>query len=311
RVEALRDPGRAAGRLAPEDTGPVAARPLHHRVDWGWRMASFSALTGDRPDHDGVHEPAPGDDPATEHTIFTFPGGARAGTCLHAILERLDFAERDSAHRRDVAARELRRAGFAPEWLPVVEDMLERVLSTPLDPPGRIRLLGVPRARRLDELEFTYPLAGFDVAGLRTVLSAHGFSEGAFAASLDALAFRHVSGFMRGFIDLVFEADGKYWLVDYKSNWLGTTLEDYRADRLPAVMARETYWLQYLIYVVVLHRLLRMRLPGYDYDTHVGGVLYLFLRGMTPALGSGSGVFHDRPSRALVEELDRWIGGGR
>ena len=75
-----------------------------------------------------------------------------------------------------------------------------------------------------------------------------------------------------------------------------------------AVIARETYWLQYLIYTVVLHRLLQQRLPAYDYDVHVGGVLYLFLRGMDPARGAACGVFHDRPARALVEALDRWIG---
>ena len=76
-------------------------------------------------------------------------------------------------------------------------------------------------------------------------------------------------------------------------------------------MARESYWLQYLIYTLVLHRLLRLRLPAYDYDAHVGGVFYLFLRGMTPARGAACGVFHDRPSRALVDALDRWIGGAR
>jgi exodeoxyribonuclease V beta subunit len=315
RVESLPDTGPSVRRLEAEDTEPLAARPLRRQVDWAWRMASFTALTGDRihegPDHDTAHGPAPAGEEGLAQTIFTFPRGARAGTCLHAILERLDFAERDSAHRRDVAARELARSGVGLEWLPVVEGMLERVLATPLDAARRIRLLDVPRVRRLDELEFTYPLAGFDVPGLRAVLDAHGFGAGPFATSLDALTFRSVTGFMRGFIDLVFEADGKYWLVDYKSNWLGPALDDYRAERLPPAMARETYWLQYLIYSVVLHRLLALRLPGYDYDAHVGGVFYLFLRGMTPELGAASGVFHDRPSHALVEALDRWIGGGR
>src|SRR5262249_13004044 len=142
----------------------------------------------------------------------------------------------------------------------------------------------------------------------RGLLRAGGFADGPLADAVDALAFTSVSGFMRGFIDLVFEAEGRYWIADYKSNWLGRTLDDYRAERLPPVMARASYRLQYLIYIVVLHRLLRLRLPAYDYDAHVGGVFYLFLRGMTPDLGPASGVFHDRPSRALVEALDRWIG---
>ena len=186
--------------------------------------------------------------------------------------------------------------------------MIGRVLGTALDAGGRLRLADLPRERRLDELEFTYPLARFDVAGLGALLREHAFTDGPLGDVLGTLGFAPVSGFMRGFIDLVFEADGRYWLADYKSNWLGPALDDYAAQRLPAVIARETYWLQYLIYTVVLHRLLRLRLPDYDYDRHVGGVLYLFLRGMDPARGAACGVFRDRPARALVEALDRWIG---
>jgi exodeoxyribonuclease V beta subunit len=190
----------------------------------------------------------------------------------------------------------------------VIDDMVARVAATPLDIAGRVRLETVARTARLDELEFTYPVARFDVPGLQALLRAHRFGGGAFDASIDALAFGDVAGFMRGFVDLVFLADGRYWLADWKSNWLGPAPDDYAADRLPAVMARETYWLQYLIYTVVLHRLLRLRLPGYDYDRHVGGVFYLFLRGVTPDRGPAAGVFHDRPARALVEDLDGWIG---
>src|SRR5262249_10099843 len=177
---------------------------------------------------------------------FTFPSGAGAGSCLHAILERLDFTDADAGRRRQVIARELRRFGFAPDWLPAVEQMIGRVLETALDEAGRLRLADIPRARRLDELEFTYPLARFEVAGLSALLGRHGFADGPLGDALGGLGFAPVTGFMRGFIDLVFEASGRYWLVDYKSSWLGPALDDYAAERLPAVMARETYWLQYL-----------------------------------------------------------------
>jgi exodeoxyribonuclease V beta subunit len=287
----------------------LVPRPLRRRVDWGWRTTSFTALTAGRIAEAADHDPAPGPDAA--RSLATFPRGTRAGTCLHAVLEGVDFAAADAAARRQVVERELARAGLEIDWLPVVEDMIADVVATPLDMGGRVRLCDVPRSRRLDELEFTYPLAGFDVAGLRATLAGHGFETGPFAASLGGLAFARVSGFMRGFIDLVIEVDGRYWIVDYKSNWLGPALDDYRAERLPSVMARATYWLQYLIYLVVLHRLLGMRLPHYDYEAHVGGIFYLFLRGMRPELGAASGVFHDRPARALVEALDAWIGGER
>ena len=294
------------------DAESLVARTLERPVPAGWGLASFSALasarTAEGPDHDADVAVAPTDEAPAERNGFTFPSGARAGSCLHAILERLDFADAAPDRRRQVIARELHRFGFSSDWLPAVEAMIGRVLGTALDDAGRLRLADVPRERRLDELEFTYPLARFDVAGLGALLREHAFTDGPLGDVLGSLGFAPVNGFMRGFIDLVFEADGRYWLADYKSNWLGPTLDDYAAERLPAVIARETYWLQYLIYTVVLHRLLRLRLPDYDYDRHVGGVLYLFLRGMDPARGAACGVFRDRLARALVEGLDRWIG---
>ena len=115
---------------------------------------------------------------------------------------------------------------------------------------------------------------------------------------------------MKGYIDMVFELDGRWYLVDYKSNWLGPTAEDYAAERLPAVMDEEAYGLQYLIYTLALHRYLRARLPGYDYQRHFGGVYYLFLRGISPQRGPGFGVYAGRPSPELLAALDRYVGSG-
>jgi exodeoxyribonuclease V beta subunit len=276
-----------------------------------WRIASFTGLVAGRhregPDHDAVRI-APAEDAvfAAGADAFGFPAGARAGLCLHAILERLDFC---AVEPGPLVTDTLERFGFDAGWAPAIGALLARVVDTALHPCG-IRLAAVPRHARLDELEFHYPLARFDAEGLRAILHAHDFAGGIFAGAVNALDFRTTHGFMRGFIDVVFEADGRWWLADYKSNWLGATLEDYAAEGLPAVMARESYFLQYLVYTVVLHRLLALRLPDYDYDRHVGGVLYLFLRGMDPERGHACGVFHDRPSRALIEALDAWIGEG-
>jgi exodeoxyribonuclease V beta subunit len=129
------------------------------------------------------------------------------------------------------------------------------------------------------------------------------------ADSLQRLRFQASAGFMHGFIDLVFEAAGRYYLADYKSNFLGATPDGYRLTQLNEVMAREQYPLQYLIYTVAVHRYLQTRLPDYDYERHFGGAYYLFLRGMDPALGHRCGVFFDRPKRALVEALDHQLSG--
>ncbi len=115
---------------------------------------------------------------------------------------------------------------------------------------------------------------------------------------------------MTGSMDLVFEAGGRYYLADYKSNWLGEGPDAYRAERLPQVMAREAYDLQYLIYTVALTRYLSQRLPEYRYERDFGGVFYLFVRGMDPARGPDFGVYRDRPSEALIVALDRYLASG-
>ena len=112
----------------------------------------------------------------------------------------------------------------------------------------------------------------------------------------------------RGFIDLVFRHEGQFYVVDYKSNYLGDAASHYSPARLAEAMSDHHYYLQYLLYTVALHRHLGARLPGYDYHRHMGGTFYLFLRGMAPERGHTTGVFHDRPSQALIEALDEALG---
>ncbi|QQS53049.1 MAG: exodeoxyribonuclease V subunit beta [Candidatus Competibacteraceae bacterium] len=277
-----------------------------------WRIGSFTALTAgysvEAPDYD-MSATIP--EAATESAItapikgiFEFPRGARAGVCLHTLFERLDFTQSEDERLEALVGRTLESHGLdAEEWTPVVADLARRVLVTPLNPAG-LRLARVTPDRRLNELEFTYPLANLRADALRRVLEQHGYATGPFREMIETLEFNPLRGYMKGFIDLVFEADGQFWLVDYKSNWLGAEPAAYRRERLDEAMAREAYLLQYLIYTVALHRYLRLRLPNYDYEQHFGGVFYLFLRGMDPALGPACGVFHDRPAAALVAALD-------
>ena len=108
---------------------------------------------------------------------------------------------------------------------------------------------------------------------------------------------------MRGFIDLALEHEGRFYVIDYKSNRLGDTAADYQRPRMLDEMRRHHYVLQYLLYSVALHRYLSLRLPGYSYEQHFGGVYYLFVRGMSVEHPPGSGVLFERPARALIEEL--------
>ena len=142
-------------------------------------------------------------------------------------------------------------------------------------------------------------------AALARAFEQHGSQTArAYAERLRALRPRELRGYLNGFADLIAEHDGRYWVVDWKSNHLGGSAEDYEQDALRSCMAHHDYVLQYHLYVLAWHRHLQVRLPDYDYDRHFAGVCYAFLRGALP--GSDNGMFYDRPPRALVEAMDRW-----
>lgn len=294
-------PPRAVGK-------PLQALEFRRgRLRPSWRVTSFSALAGGRhseaPDYDVAGETHA--EAAADASIFAFPRGATAGRCLHAIFEEWDFQSGDAEALNRLITRKLKAHAIAESWIPTVAGMVEATLNVPLN-KGGLRLAHIGRDQRLVELEFTYPLQSLELSGLRRTLSdpALGLPD-AFAQASRNLGFETVKGYMKGFIDLTFEADGRFYLVDYKSNWLGNRLDDYVSPRLVEAMARAHYYLQYLIYCLALHRYLRLRLPNYAYERHFGGVFYLFLRGIAPP--AETGIFRDRPRGELIEALDRLV----
>ena len=266
-------------------------RDFKGRIPERWRITSFTALaTGhgaETPDYDASSIEAPQITEIRDQLdIFSFPRGAGPGECLHAIFESLDFRERQRAEIETIVTKALDEYGFGVHWAPVVTDMVFKVLATPLDNEGRLRLRDIGFNHRLNELEFHYPIARLESHQLKQLFSSHRFAGNTLLnEAIGELNFQSASGYLKGFIDLIFEAEGYVYLVDYKSNWLGNDPRAYGASRLPAVMSRESYYLQYLLYTVAVHRHLRQEMAGYDYDKHFGGVFYLFLRGMDPALG--------------------------
>ncbi|MDH3588879.1 MAG: exodeoxyribonuclease V subunit beta [Gammaproteobacteria bacterium] len=301
-------PPASTGRLLTSTvaTASMGPRKLQRVVSRGAQVASFSALTrhaieeprdydaGKSTDRPAISEP---------QGIFAFPRGARAGRCMHALLENIDF-DAATADITPVACEVLAEHGYDPQLAGVLSGMAVNVLATGLDDGGLIRLRDVSAEQRLSEMEFYFPTAGLGARSLRQTLGEFGNGT-PIAQRLESLDFKIGSGFMHGFIDLVFESQGRYYLVDYKSNWLGNERDDYRGDLLDREIARHDYYLQYLIYGLALHRHLTLRLPDYDYDRHFGGVYYLFLRGMHPDSGNQSGVFADRPDRELMRSLEQ------
>jgi exodeoxyribonuclease V beta subunit len=312
-------PEEARGIFRAPATAPEAlrARVFTGSLAVPWRIASFSALARETEGatewmDDELAAPAlPVAPSAAALDISRFPRGARPGQCLHALFERVDFTE-SKLVKEPLVGETLAAHGFDLVWTPVVAGMLERVLDCPLD-SGKVplRLRDIARGDRLDELEFHYPVARVTDTGLRRLLRAHGYGAGTrIRDEVDRLTFAPVEGYMRGFMDLVVRREDRFYLLDYKSNWLGEDPEAYRADRLSTVMAQEAYYLQSLIYLVALHRYLGHRLPEYAYEQHLGGIFYLFLRGIDPGRGPEAGVYRDRPPEELVLALDRYLATG-
>ena len=299
-----------------------------------------------RPDHD-QHE-APADDlgeearaaggAGHERTAFTFPRGPVAGSCLHRIFEHLDESARSGSEARngsetpdlDAICREaLDDFGIGGDWRPAARAMVERTRAVRLHEPGREGRrdggggpdgsagdggfrLDDPAIRRLVELEFHFPVQGLDRDRLAARLVEHGYPN-PFARPAPGGSGEPrpppIHGFLRGYVDLVVEHAGRWYVLDYKSNWLGPDPADYAPGALDDAIRAGGYPLQYLIYLVALHRYLATRLPGYDYERHVGGAFYLFVRGIDPAAGMSRGVYFHRPSAACLHALDECFGG--
>ena len=288
-----------ATRPAPPISG-TRLQPLvfRGRIDTRWSMTSYSRLIADLPaererddEPEDVAAPAAPEDFAD---IRTFPRGPDAGTCLHTLLERLD-GQRPATAQPDLIAETLARAGIDARWQPATAAWLDAVRAVPL--PGSCALADVGEHDRINELAFLFPLEQVSRHRLSSLLTTAGLRPLPTAEG-------RLQGLMKGFVDLVFRCDGRFYLVDYKSNHLGPDLTHYGPEGLAACMDDHHYHLQYLIYTLAVHRYLQARLPGYSYAAHFGGAYYLFLRAMHPDHPAGTGVYHARPDEGLIMALD-------
>ena len=306
-------------KLTPEQAEQIklTAKELQSSIDRNWRITSYSGLVKQGGSH-AFNEAATDiltldldsfDDKEVEEllepqkNIFTFPKGARAGTFLHTVFEDIEFTEpATSSTNTQIITNLMEGEQLDSGWLPVLQCLVDTVLTTPLD-GKKLKLNQKSLSSRLVEMEFLLPIEVLTAPALNRVIQRYD----PLSAKAGDLGFHSVQGMLKGFIDLVFEHQGQYFILDWKSNYLGDSVSDYHGDALNNAMAEHRYDLQYQIYALALHRFLRSRLPDYDYYAHFGGVYYLFLRGMDGQ--SEHGVFYARPSLALLNDLDSLIDG--
>ena len=250
-----------------EEQPELAAAEFGARIDRSWWITSYSGLIRQGHQHHDASFELPGFDTDSsgegedgeavepERTIYSFPRGARPGTFLHSLFEEVEFTEPvDGEATRDKILELLRLENYDEEWLPVLQAMIRDVLDCPLD-GGSLQLGRIPAARRLTEMEFMLPINVLSAPLLNKVIARHD----PLSARAGELGFATVSGMLKGFIDLVFEHQGRYYVLDWKSNHLGDDPERYRGEMLDEAMRDHRYDLQYQIYALALHRFLKSR----------------------------------------------------
>ena len=340
--------GPAFASERPELPVDLDVRHFHRLIDTQWRRTSYTALiksteqagVGSEPEVtarddevDAVPVAAPisvGADIASPMTAL--PAGATFGSLVHAVLENADPLAPDLAAELEVHVREQMGWWDVDVEPPLLAEALVPMHDTPLGPLAdglTLRHIGLPD--RLRELDFEIPLAGGDLRALapEVTLADVGrllderlqaddpLARYADRLTSEALGGQSLRGYLSGSIDVVLRLpSGRFVVVDYKTNKLGDTAADYGSSRLAEAMLHSDYPLQALLYSVVLHRYLRWRLPGYDPYQHLGGVMYLFVRGMcgaqTPVIdGHPCGVFSWMLPVSLVAELSDILDRGR
>ena len=301
----------------PESNSQLHHRHFSHQIDHSWKVTSYSNLAST---HDAAPEKADRDGvplfvfPEADETdirqnenpfsdVLYFPKGTYAGLFFHDLFEHLDFGGNETDHHTLILEK-LEAYNIPKEWQHAVFAMVKHITTTPLllSQPD-LMLSNISMGDRINEMEFYYPIQNIDPSVFKNTLFENAdltLPEIKPEATFDSSLLR---GFMRGFIDLIFQHKGKYYILDWKSNYLGSNVTDYSLGNIQNAMMDHNYHLQYMIYVVALHQYLSSKLIHYDYEVHFGGVFYLFLRGVRSELGSDAGVFYDRPEFSQIKKL--------
>ena len=272
------------------------AREFSGNIAKNWAVASFSSLSADssammmadelkkNQREDDSSEAVPAEEIDREaKNIFNFPRGAKAGEALHAIFEEIDFTK--ESHQKKVIQK-LKQYHYLKseednKWAEVIENMVDNVLNAKL--PDGFSLSEIDNNSRLTELEFYFPLQKIKQEEIKEILG----------KSQKHIKAAEIEGYIHGFIDLVFEKNGKFYIIDWKSNHLGYKAVDYQQEEMELAMIEHNYHLQYLFYGVALNAYLQKKIENYDYDSHFGGIYYVFLRGVEDGGNeNGCGIYH-------------------
>ncbi len=229
--------------------------------------------------------------------LFNFPKGAEAGTIIHKVFESRAFGKCDNDMLQEKIVKLLERNRIDAKWTNCLLKMTEDLSCTPLPVPGgkSLRLDRLGEKDQLSEMEFQLKSREprFDEV-LKLIRNGQTFKNQGQPS---------VKSFMKGFIDLVVMQNDKFYIIDYKSNYMGDQYDDYNQDLLAEEIRDKSYDIQYHFYALALSKYLESRMSGYKYSTHFGGVFYLFVRGIHPE--KETGIFYHKPEKEIIRKLDK------
>lgn len=273
-----------------------------------WQMSSFSAMASlSEYDHEATVLTRVGENIVSFKNkssvpVTGLPAGPNFGNVIHDLLESLSFSaiarQEEGEKLLELLNHKCIRYGVeaAPDD---VRKLLELVVKTPLA-VGSYCLSMLADTECLKEMGFYFHLSRLETDRINAILADE--------PTVTPLSHKVMRGYLTGFVDLICEYGGKYYIFDYKTNLLGESMSDYEPEKLVATMQSHNYGLQYWIYTLILHRHLQNLKEDYRYQDHFGGVMYLFVRGMSPDI-PGSGVYSSLPDYEKLLELDLAIGG--
>jgi exodeoxyribonuclease V beta subunit len=274
-----------------------------------WQLTSYSALASLSEHDDGEAAENGRSDISAEDRIACpgLPAGANFGNVIHDFLEAHSFADIAAGEDLTATLRQLTNRYGVTADPGHLGNLLINIVNTPLmtagngaTSGGNFCLADLSEANLVKEMPFTFHLTAMHTEEINALLARE--------ETVAPLSHRSMRGYLTGFVDLFCEYGGRYYILDYKTNFLGEHQADYGPENLLRSMASHNYGLQYWIYSLIVHRFLRNLRPDYRYEDHFGGVFYLFVRGMMPAR-AGSGVFAARPDKVILDRLDACLGG--
>lgn len=282
----------SGGKSLPKYSEPVRFNLLQKN----WRKTSYSSLNPEHPIISYPYNDASFQNTYDEFVFRNLKKGAQTGDLLHYIFERIDFA--DGTYWKTTVERALKRHGYpdGSDHTDNIVQMIEHVIEASIpSSSGAFSLNKVGRDNRLSELEFDFHLDEFGSEQLLDIFSN-------FPTPIGIQKFDELEGIMNGKIDLFFRHDGKYYILDWKSNFLGGKTEDYSNEHLWRAMEENNYHLQYHIYIIALCKYLSLRVTGFSYEKHFGGVVYLFVRGIRT--DGTEGIFYYKPEGQTIGQLN-------